>query len=352
MELAVSLRPYAAKHWDEHLEELVLAKTTIEDKVLIGVLSLCLAELYVVYGDEPDKAIRIWEHIGTQGSGSAKLDTDIAWTRQWALNKLGMHCLKTALEDETKVERLIPKMERVASLRRHGTRPAYQNKIPPSDMSKYLAFWYRRQGRMEEARQLVWPHIKDAILIFFDDDPSNDGHGFYDLARVFNALGDIENFLAAMHANRRYVAELAVLEGDQKSSNNSEAEDNEQDKNQPTTEEDDSEHDKNQATTEEDDGVDEEDAIGGCDGPSCDGDYLAMWDGMTSCLVCGDYCESNGCYKKLVAGEIPGKTCSEIHDAMYVPVLKTRFKKGETMLGDKVVTLDEWKAGLRRQWGL
>lgn len=317
--------------------------------VVAASLSLCLAELYVVYGDEPDRAVRIWERIGTEGSGSAKLETDIAWTRQWALNQLGMYCLRTALDDDAKVERLIPKMERILSRKRHGMRYANQDKIPPSDMAKYLAFWYRKQGRLEEVQQLVRPHIKDAILILSDDDPSNDGGGFYDVSRAFLATGDAENFLAAMYANRRYKDGLAVLEDDQEDDVDTEPEDAAQEEGQGedkgTAEDGD---DDNESTSSDDD---EDDGVGGCDGP-CREDEVDIWDGMTSCLICGDFCESKGCYKKLLAGEIPGKKCGDSHEAIRVPVLETRFKKGETMIGDKVITLDEWKAGLKKQWGL
>lgn len=134
------------------------------------------------------------------------MEPKMAYTRRWALNQLGVYCLGTALDDEAKIERLIPKMESNVSRKGHGMRFAIQEEILP--VAEYLVFWYRKHERIEEARRLVWPHIKDAILILSGDDPSNDGLGIYSLGSVFLAVGDTENFMSAIYANRQYSAVL------------------------------------------------------------------------------------------------------------------------------------------------
>lgn len=344
-------RAAAAAHATEELEwmqgryrEAIGVATKDLQHVAAACLSLCLAELYIIYGDEPDKAVRIWERIGTEGSGSAALETDIAWTRQWALNQLGLYWLRSALADQVKTDLFIPKMERIVSRGRQGAQLNVRNKIPPSDMAKYLAFWYRKHGRMDEARQLVRPHIKDAILMLSDDDPSNDSEAFYDVSRVFLALGDAENFLAMMYVNRFYDdAGIVVIDGDKKSQAHLE------DGEDTGVDEQDAAGRENDATSESGDEEDQE-CPGSCDGP-CKEDF-DDWDGVTCCLICGDFCERRGCQKKLMAGEVPGKSCNDSHGYVYIPTLTAKFKKGETVLGEKVVTLEEWKAGLKREWGL
>ncbi|SMR50763.1 unnamed protein product [Zymoseptoria tritici ST99CH_3D1] len=209
-------------------------------------------------------------------------------------------------------------------------------------MASYLAFWYRTRGRVDEAQQLVRPNVKDSVLLFSDDDPTNDQSAIFDSSRVFLALGNTDRFLATMYALREYLHGTAILEGDRKIKTAYVS-------SKLTQQDEDGAEIIPFADPREDD-IDEELAGGCCDGPC--GEALSRWDGMMCCLICGDFCERRGCREALLAFEIAVKSCNTSHEAMIVSVLKTRFEKGETLLGDKVITLEEWKAGLKKERGL
>ncbi|SMQ49779.1 unnamed protein product [Zymoseptoria tritici ST99CH_3D1] len=57
--------------------EAIVAATRGREHVAAAGLHLCLAELYVSFSNEPDKAICIWELSGTEGLDSIKLETMI-----------------------------------------------------------------------------------------------------------------------------------------------------------------------------------------------------------------------------------------------------------------------------------
>lgn len=100
------------------------------------------------------------------------------------------------------------------------------------------------------------------------------------------------------------------------------------------------------------DSDDEDDEVGKCDGNNCNKTF-EMWDDTWWCRYCGDvFCHK--CRQRIVNSSMDLKICSPKHvnDFFHVPILTQRFKKGEIPVGDKVMKIEEWKAGIRKQWGL
>ncbi|OQO02620.1 hypothetical protein B0A48_12148 [Cryoendolithus antarcticus] len=346
--------------------------------VVAACLNLCLANLYFAYGDEEHKALRIWETVGTESAVNTKAETDIMYARRGALNRLGWYCIIKAAEDEHHKEKWIGKLERILARQqgRRGMAAVMQDSMPPSDIALYIAAWYRQNGRTEEARELAKPHIKDAIIILSDDDPSNDYEGYWNLSEALVAVGDEANAIAIMHALRPMKDGVAVLASDPP-----EEEDEDEDDTDDATTDDakaasteaptsdattseaatdaaksgeaaDDAEDGDEADDDDDSDSDDEDDDSGwsCDGPCSrgfpyfDGAYMCRLDGTQLCDLC---------YALLNSEEgLPVRICSRKHDFLKVPELTTRFKEGEIVVDGVVKGIEEWKVGLKRAYGI
>ncbi|KAK6437297.1 hypothetical protein LTR95_006512 [Oleoguttula sp. CCFEE 5521] len=360
--------------------------------VVAACLNLCLATLYFAYGDEEHKALRIWETIGTESAVNTKAETDIMYARRGALNRLGWYCIIKASEDEHHSTKWIGKMERILARQqgRRGMAAVMQDSMPPSDIALYIAAWYRQTGRTEEARELAKPHIKDAIVILSDDDPSNDYEGYWNLSEALVAVGDEANAIAIMHALRPMRDGVAVLasdppeEDEEDGESENEAGDVTTDNAKVATSETapgdavtsetttteavatDAESDEDaagdaqnegdaDAAASDDDDSDsdsdsDDDAGWTCDGP-CDRGF-PYFDGAFMCRLDGtQLCDL--CYALLHSDEgLPVRICSKKHDFLKVPELTTRFKEGEIVVDGVVKGVEEWKAGLKRSYGI
>lgn len=204
---------------------------------------------------------------------------------------------------------------------------------------------YRKQGQVDEARELLKPFIKDALAILFDDDPTNDMEGYADLGSAFLITGDDMNCLAVYHSQREYNDGVTVLKdgespigGDQVQVDIVAGEAGEDAKEGDET------SDGVDMEPDEDDGT-----VGECDG-IC-GNPFNNWDGVRWCRYCG-WCFCEECFQLLQDGELPLNICGAHHDFLLVPRLKQKFKEGELLVGDQVMSADEWKAGIKKQWGL
>lgn len=40
------------------------------------------------------------------------------------------------------------------------------------------------------------------------------------------------------------------------------------------------------------------------------------------------------------------------HVFLYIPALTQKFKMGEMLVGDKIISNEQWKAGIKKQWDL
>lgn len=176
-------------------------------------LKLALAELYSLYDNQPDKALRIWEGIGLSTNHIAGNASPMASAREMALNQLGQYCIRKALEDDSQSNHYVTKMESIVARRRRVDISNFDTWIPPNDVALHLASWYHGKGRDSEAREVIRPHIQDAIMILSDDDPSNDRQGFWMLKRALIAIGDDRNAFAILHAHRKYENGLSFIRG-------------------------------------------------------------------------------------------------------------------------------------------
>ncbi|KAK4548205.1 hypothetical protein LTR36_010074 [Oleoguttula mirabilis] len=317
--------------------------------VTAACLNLCLAQLYTTYSEEEEhtgKAVRIWETIGTEGSATTREATDIAWARDKALESLGTYCICKAFacEDEQVAERWVHKLEHYTAQKASGNF---------NWMAIYLATWYQKQGRSEDARQLVKPMVMESISILSDDDPTNDPEGYANLVIMFLAIGDDVNVLALCHSERQYVDGITVLVGDiaeeERGVKHTVQGADGKDETAEGGGDDEAGNDDDGSGAGHSDDDDGDDTVGSCDG-IC-GDDFDNWDGVTWCRYCGwSFCTA--CLQLVQNNELPMRICGAHHEFLFVPPLRQKFKKGEVLVGDRVMSAEEWKAGVKQQWGL
>lgn len=104
----------------ERYRAAILAAKKDLQPVTAACLNLCLADILYKYGDR-DRAMRIWESVGLESGQTTRVESEISYARWQALNKLGMHCVTRAFEDESQADRWIEKMENIIA-RSHGRR--------------------------------------------------------------------------------------------------------------------------------------------------------------------------------------------------------------------------------------
>ncbi|KXL42793.1 MAG: hypothetical protein FE78DRAFT_42097 [Acidomyces sp. 'richmondensis'] len=363
--LARSAKETDQLEWPQGRYKEAIAQATKDLKTVVAAcLNLCLADLYHRYGSDEDKAFRIWQAVGTEGTGSTRDQSDIAFARVQALNELGIYCLQRALEEPAVAPKWIGKLENIAKKRKYGARMGAVGAIPPSFITLYLASWYHREGRIKDARDLAKAHVNDGLALLSDDDPSNDDDGWDSLSCAFVVVRDDINATAAYHSRRKFKDNIAILKSDKEEDKNGrdredqkipvrikEERGEELDAKQNSTSDPASDSDDDMDTNDDDDD-DDFDYVGSCDGDNCKMSFQ-MWDGTWWCRYCGDvFCDE--CRKRITNNAMNLKICSPRHtsDFFQAPILTQRFKKGEIPVGNKVFTIEDWKAGLRKQWEL
>ena len=76
-------------------------------------------------------------------------------------------------------------------------------------------------------------------------------------------------------------------------------------------------------------------------------------DGLNHCRYCNiDFC--NDCHKLLLEDRLGQNICGKEHAFLTVPYVTADqvFKEGELLVGGKVMSLDDWKKSLRKQYDL
>ena len=246
------------------------------------------------------------------------------------MDELGRLCIRKALEDESKAGRYVRKMERITSKRRYGGRIGIENSVPLNDVALYLAAWYHKVGRDEDAREAVKGHIRDALVVLSDDDPTNDIDGYWNLVKALLLVGDEANALAVYHSVRPYENGQAVIANESKP--------------QKTK----------TGVGKPDDGDDDDDEL--VPAWSCEGICGNAFDNCEDMRVCR-YCNlefCKDCHKLLVDKELPLRICGRDHSFLTVPTLTTeqRFSEGELLVNGTPVPTETWKANLRKQYNL
>lgn len=178
--------------------------------------------------------------------------------------------------------------------------------------------------------------------------------GYLHLGNAFIAVNDDVNALAVCQSIRPMKDGVAVLASDPEEPDAEDAAEPEK-----TGDEREESETKDKTTDAEidSDGDEDEDEDGDIDDDeawSCDGICMRSFEDFDNAIICrmgcAYFCQS--CYALFLEDKIPFRVCSRAHKHLKVPVLETRFKEGELVVGGKVVTLDGWKKSIKMSWGL
>jgi len=168
-------------------------------------LDVCIAKLYLAAGYKKEKAARVWERIIKLPTNPRAMEADlIKACKGLATLRYSVYCLDNARELEhgtPEEKKWIERLEKVCKAKNKATDDAPQV-ITSSTSAMQLGLWYRENGYLEEANACFQPFIREALMILSDDDPENDLQGFHDLASALIAAGDDECALAFLNSLR------------------------------------------------------------------------------------------------------------------------------------------------------
>ncbi|KAF2837374.1 NACHT and TPR domain protein [Patellaria atrata CBS 101060] len=278
-------------------------------------LELCAAQLFHMYAFEEAKAVRIWRKVYNTVPLTTNAETEMAWLRSQAALQLALLYYTKACESKlgsSECQENVEKLEQLAKYKAKAI-DTFPSLISVSGPSVVLGLWYFRANRIPEAMECFKPHIKESIQILSDDDLNNDDSGFYQLSQVLMAAGDDTKAIAAFHCQR------------------------------PT-----------QEFLEDEAGVakDDDDSYAAytCDGP-CRRQFLVADDSYV-CRVCYDTSFCPNCLDLLRSSSIPYNVCNRAHDMLYIPRIKKKINRGEVLVDDNIVSLEEYLKTIKLEWGL
>lgn len=304
---------------------------------------------------DPEAALSLWEKIGTLTFKE----------KPWMFERVASRSLKFLSSYQFERARSSPnptyhieKMESYANTRYRG-----------SDLCSrtYLGSYYGLKGDFETAKNVYLGDFKNALALLSDDDEENDYQGYYQMADILMHSGDTLNALSAWSLLGPTDGKLPAEEAD---ANGHTAEDNSDEEEETDTEEHNA--DNGNAAKEK---ADEENAPlthndrSGDLSNFCDGNCGLLWhyaDDFYCCKACPDIQFCAECLVKLQAGTLKHAICNSQHERLHVPkwddneFKETREKKvkvggelkGDTRVGYRTVTLEEWLNLLRDDWGL
>ncbi|KAL1955798.1 hypothetical protein VTO42DRAFT_8118 [Malbranchea cinnamomea] len=89
----------------------------------------------------------------------------------------------------------------------------------------------------------------------------------------------------------------------------------------------------------------------------CDGKCGREWsyaDEIYACKDCIDVQFDNECLELLKAGTLNKRVCNKSHDFLYVPAwvdeLAAQVPKGSVRVGEEIITVEDWLAGIKQRW--
>jgi tetratricopeptide (TPR) repeat protein len=222
-----------------------------------------------------------------------------------------------------------------------------------------LARVLSKDGKFEEAREVLRPLVKKAVEQARTVDESEDG--YERLALILPVINDDVNALAAWStlSPLRLKDEDSLEQGDASytsESNTSGSPEPAAITGVPA----------NSYSADEDDSQDEpaedekhrEDLVGNI-GFSCDGRCGRDWDYADDIWVCRDcLCVQldTGCFEKLKRGELPVTICHPEHDYLHVPPFDLHAWKAmestTLRVGSEIVSRDAWLTMLEKEWSI
>jgi len=91
-----------------------------------------------------------------------------------------------------------------------------------------------------------------------------------------------------------------------------------------------------------------------CDG-ICETEY-SYTDDWYACIDCADVLFNSYCLEKLRAGTLGRLICNKDHEMVHYPKYNPKklkaIGKGNVEVGGKVMSVEDWKAGIRTSYGL
>jgi tetratricopeptide (TPR) repeat protein/flagellar motor protein MotB len=271
-----------------------------------------IALLY--YGAEGTdrEAVELWEQNLRDTNGKTGMETEIIRfaNRKW-LCRVYLHNAKTAGWDTAVAKSNIDKLAQLSTDIYCGQFLSFVDIDPKLMLGRY----FHLIQQQNEAMASVRAHIKIALDLLSDDDPTNDWQGYLKLATVLTYLDDDTNAQAAWSLIRPDDQPVAERVG----------------------------------------------TVTSC-GPlekTCSGSCGHSWefaDAMYVCRDCLDVQFDKKCWELLTTQKAILNVCHHAHKFLYVPEWKAdeqgKVEPGMVKVGDNIVPIEEWLAGIRATWGL
>ncbi|KAL9107505.1 MAG: hypothetical protein Q9227_007607 [Pyrenula ochraceoflavens] len=317
-------------------------------------LELFLAEIYCFDLDSVEDAFSIWIQLSKRHFRKADYPSRFAKTR--STQRLAEYYFTQARNAEDAASR----SNYSQGLEDLGKNPSGSGEeITLHVASLILGLWYRLDGREEEYRACLKPHVKVALEILSDDDPENDDEAYGKLARLLVYAADDENAIGMF---RTYCAPKMKIEDSSlllslagsPGSSEAEAEDPglEGGKAQQT------EKKSGEVKAKKEDVIEKRNARSRfvCDGvchramPGA----IKLTEAFWTCRYCYDIEFCDDCHHLLKEDKLPMKICSPKHEWLRVQLTDQEIPYQKVFIGqsDDLMDLDEFKKGMRRTWNL
>jgi len=139
--------------------------------VKLAWLRLTIASLYIQYGDEvyQSQAVELCIAVGTQVPALINGSSEIKNARTIAVNMLGRYYLQAALRDESKAEIYIERMQSIIFEKSYLPETGGVRTVSSHRIAYYLAAWYTKTGRIDDARRILQPLVRDALDVLSGD---------------------------------------------------------------------------------------------------------------------------------------------------------------------------------------
>lgn len=333
-----------------------------------------------MYGNDLQRAIRIWEHlIATYSSGNSEDRIEAVQNASANLvNYFLVQCAQISQDNNNNVE-AIQSYGRMIELLAMG-KPltlSYANVIgtgnekmslhkgfvPDSEFGVLLGNYYQVCGKQEEALKCYKAQVKESIRLLSDDDPTNDYEAYFRLSDTLAAARDDEGAIGAWYKMNMIGLGWDVDDDDD------DDDDRDDDHEAKEEEEEDTMNtrgdDKHPGTEERESTPSastvaaDKDNSGGDKLFYCNGCHKKIGiDGKAMCRYCWDtlFCET--CFPLVKTKTHPVDVCSPKHDWLIIPprplAVRTRDKKTRSMIyvGDKWISIEELKSRLKERFGI
>ncbi|KAF5005699.1 hypothetical protein FDECE_7860 [Fusarium decemcellulare] len=206
-----------------------------------------------------------------------------------------------------------------------------------------FAQYFRYRGDITKTKEILKPRVAEALELLSDNRTDNDIWSYLSLMQVFSTMRDFPNLIACMDLTRQ--SRLVDYEEYEVLAAKYREEDEELQRAMA-----------NGTTFHRTITVEPEEpaiAVFGCDG-GCGTDF-GFWSGLWMCLSdSGRVLFDDDCYKKLQAGTLGPRVCNKDHEFYWVPKRDVdnidAVPRGSVMVEERVITVDEWKDEIRRQY--